>query len=211
MGGRTIWLLLDEWSSVSPDLQPYLADLIRRALFPVPDIAVKIAAIEKRSRFKINLENGDYVGIELGGDASADLNMDDYMVFDNDEDKAVAFFAALIYKHASLLAEREAVDVGNSPAELVSKAFTQENVFREFVRAAEGIPRDAFNILSLAAQRDFGASFRWTISVGQLVCGTSGTKETAVAANQEALEMLHWVVDDVIATEGQGPSCSSEE
>ena len=39
------WILLDEWSTVPGDIQPYLADLVRRAMFSVPNISVKIAAI----------------------------------------------------------------------------------------------------------------------------------------------------------------------
>lgn len=96
--GKRIWLLLDEWSAVPIELQPYLADLIRRAIFPAANITVKIAAIENRSKFQIPLEGGDYIGIELGGDASADFNMDDFMVFDNDEEQAIQFFKTLIFR-----------------------------------------------------------------------------------------------------------------
>jgi hypothetical protein len=51
MAGRQLWLLLDEWSSVPSDLQPYLADLLRRSFFPVAGICVKIGALERRSHF----------------------------------------------------------------------------------------------------------------------------------------------------------------
>ena len=74
------------------DLQPYLADLVRRSLFPVREITVKIAAIEYRSRFQLRPEAGDYIGIELGADVSTDVNLDDFMVFDNDELRAREFF-----------------------------------------------------------------------------------------------------------------------
>lgn len=199
LGGKRVWLLLDEWSVIPLDLQPYLADLIRRALFPVASISVKIGAIERRSRFQIHLDGNEYIGIELGGDASADLNMDDFMVFDNDEEKAVSFFRSLLYRHVKTLAQEQNVDIPSDPAELVRTAFTQENAFREFVRAAEGIPRDAFYILSLAAQKDYGNS----ISVDTIrKCSKTWyqrDKETAVSANAKALNLLHWVIDKVIA------------
>lgn len=105
--GKRAWLLLDEWSVVPLELQPYLADLLRRAVFPATSISVKIGAIERRSRFQIHLDGSEYIGIELGGDASADLNMDDFMVFDNDEEKAVSFFKSLIYRHVKTLAEEQ--------------------------------------------------------------------------------------------------------
>jgi hypothetical protein len=199
LGGRRVWLLLDEWSVVPLDLQPYLADLIRRAVFPAPAMSVKIGAIERRSRFQLHLDGSEYIGIELGGDASADLNMDDFMVFDNDEEKAVAFFKSLVYRHVVALAEEKNVDIPSDPAELVRKAFTQENVFREFVRAAEGIPRDAFYILSLAAQKDYGRSISMDTIRKCSKTWYQRDKETAVSANSKALDLLHWVIDKVIA------------
>ena len=48
-----LWILLDEWSTLPVELQPYLADLLRRSMFPVPGITVKIGAIEQRSTFRV--------------------------------------------------------------------------------------------------------------------------------------------------------------
>ncbi len=197
--GKRIWLLLDEWSVIPLELQPYLADLLRRAVFPANLISVKIGAIERRSQFQLRLVGSEYLGIELGGDASADLNMDDFMVFDNDEDKSLAFFKSLIYRHVKTLAELENADIPDDAAELVRIAFTQENVFREFVRAAEGIPRDAFYILSLAAQKDYGASISMDTIRKCSKTWYQRDKETAVSANALALDLLHWIIDRVIA------------
>ncbi len=121
------------------------------------------------------------------------------MVFDNDEERAISFYRALIYKHFRTIAEsEESGEIPSNAEELIRLAFTQENVFREFVRAAEGIPRDAFYILSLAAQR----SFSTPISM-QTIRTSSKTwyqrdKETSVAANPKALLFLHWIIDKVI-------------
>ncbi len=75
LSNRHLWILLDEWSSVPVALQPYLGDLLRRSIFPVTGITVKIAAIEQRSEFQIRSDRGDYVGIEVGADASADIRL----------------------------------------------------------------------------------------------------------------------------------------
>lgn len=200
LSGTKLWVILDEWAVIPLDLQPYLADLLRRSLFPVPGITVKIGAIEKRSCFQLTLDGGDYLGIELGGDASADLNMDDFMVFENDENRAVGFFQNLIFRHfRSLADENKDEKLPVLERELIRMAFTQENVFRELVRAAEGIPRDAMYILSLAAQIDFSRS----ISIDTIRKASKAwfqkDKETAVAANQRALQLLHWIIDKVIA------------
>lgn len=86
-----VWILLDEWSSVPQDLQPILADLIKRAILPVRGYVVKIAAIEQRSRFRGSAESGS-LGFEIGSDIVADLDLDDILVFKNDADKATNFF-----------------------------------------------------------------------------------------------------------------------
>jgi hypothetical protein len=46
-------------------IQPYLADLLRRSLFPLSSCTVKIAAIEQGSKFMLPMEQRDYLGIEL--------------------------------------------------------------------------------------------------------------------------------------------------
>lgn len=94
-----LWLLLDEWSAVPIELQPYLADLLRRSVFPVGNLTVKVAAIEQRSSFRISRGGGDYTGVELGADASAELDLDDFMVFGNSAELAKDFFKELLFRH----------------------------------------------------------------------------------------------------------------
>ena len=194
---RKLWLLLDEWSTVPLDLQPYLADLIRRSIFPVRGTVVKIAAIEARSVFSLPLE-GEYLGIEIGADAASDVDLDDFMVFGNDPDKAEAFFADLFFRHLSaLVAKPRSLGINNGK-DFVNLTFTQQNAFTELVRAGEGVPRDAINILCQAAQRSGSnaisvpavrdAAARWYIR----------DKEKAIEKNQDAKGLLIWIRDEVI-------------
>lgn len=189
-------IVLDEWSAIPLELQPYLADLIRRAVFPIAGITIKIAAIEQRSNFKIG-SHTDYTGIEIGADASADVDLDDYMVFDNNAARAVEFFQELLFKHyrSETVAKPE---FANSD-ELIQAAFTQRNAFEDFVRAAEGVSRDAFNVLSIAAQRSIND--RISIPTVRVAARTwfQRDKEGAVRSNTEAQELLHWIIDEVIA------------
>jgi hypothetical protein len=188
--------VLDEWSAVPLELQPYLADLIRRAAFPISGITVKIAAIEQRSNFKIGT-HADYTGIEIGADASADVDLDDYMVFDNNAERAVQFFQELIFRHYR--SEATAKPEFPTSDALVQAAFTQHNAFEDFVKSAEGVPRDAFNVLSIAAQRSL--SEKISIPAVRIAARTwfQRDKEGAIRGNSEAQDLLHWVVDEVIA------------
>jgi hypothetical protein len=194
------WVLLDEWSSLPVDLQPYLADLLRRSLLPTTGITVKIAAIDQRSRFQFRLDSGEYLGIELGADAAADINLDDFMVFDNDADRAKAFFKDLIFHHASAIAAGTEYEyyIPSSAAELVHNAFNTVRAFEEFVRASEGVPRDAINILSNAAQRALDE----TITVEDVRVAARNwyqrDKDKAISANVTAHRLLRRIIDTVI-------------
>jgi hypothetical protein len=196
---KRVIILLDEWSSIPLDLQPYLADLIRRAILPHRGITVKIGAIEQRSTFQIAGERGDYLGLELGADVTADLNLDDFMVFENDAGRATQFFQELLYRHFMSVETTDSAQRPPSSTELVRVAFTQSNAFEEFVRASEGVPRDAINVLSAAAQK----AFRDPISIPHVRAAAKSwfqrDKEAAVSANPRAAALLHWIVDDVIA------------
>jgi len=142
---------------------------------------------------------GDYVGIELGADASADVNLDDFMVFDNDAQRATRFFQELLFKHYRGALEANELATGLSSAvELVRYAFTQRNAFEEFVRAAEGVPRDAINVLSLAAQKAYGEPLSVPIIRGAAKAWYQRDKEAAASANEQARHLLHWIIDEVI-------------
>lgn len=198
LGGRRIVLLLDEWSEIPLDLQPYLADLLRRAAFPVNRITVKIAAIEQRTNFRKFLPEGDYVGIEIGADGSPSLTLDDFMVFDNDAQASTNFFRKLLWRHA-VTADDESEVAKYSEEQFSAEGFTQITAMQELARAAEGVPRDAINIAALAA-RIAGES---KIAVADIRAAArqwyQQSKEPAVAARPKAIELLQWIIEQVIA------------
>jgi hypothetical protein len=200
LGGRRVWIMLDEWGSIPIVLQPYLADLIRRSLFPIVGVTVKIGAIEHRSVFRQKLDGGDYVGIELGADAAADVNLDDFMVFDNDADRAIAFFSDLIAGHveAAVANTELAQAIPKGANAIIKSAFTEKRALEEFVRACEGVPRDAINILSLAAQRALSQS----ISVAHVRVAARNwyqrDKEKAVSADNQSHKLLQAIIGEVI-------------
>lgn len=195
-----IWILLDEWSSIPLDLQPYLADLLRRCVFPIRDITVKIAAIDYRSRFQLSETTGSYIGIEVGADASTDIDLDSFMVFDNDVTRSREFFNALFQKHLVVSEDIEGTVIAEwTPEQIASRAFTQISAFDELVRAAEGVPRDAIHIASLAAQY----AVKDKISVLHVRRAAKNWyqtgKEAAIHSREQAMALLHWIVDKVIA------------
>lgn len=157
LGKPHIWLLLDEWSEIPVALQPYLADLLRRIVLTQKHITVKIAAIEQRSQMAIFKEKGERIGLELGADIAAELNLDDFLVFDNNQQRSVNFFKELLFKH--FLSSPIAPAYITSADQLVGSLFTQTPAFEEFVRAVEGVPRDAVYIFEALLTKSWGDKF----------------------------------------------------
>lgn len=193
-----LYILVDEWSTIPLDMQPYLADMLRRTFFTIPEVTVKIGAIEHRSAFKEDKPTGEYIGFELGADITAAINLDDYLVVDNDEERANSFFKQFISNHAASIAKE--LDLKIPPGQkLFDSAFTQqENVFLEFVRASEGVPRDGLHILTAAAQK---ANTK-PISMPNLRAAAHSffltDKYAAISANSSNRKMLDWIRDQVI-------------
>jgi hypothetical protein len=195
--GRRIWLLLDEWSEVPLDLQPYLADLLRRSIFPVQGVVAKISAIEQRTNFRIEDGYGGYIGIEIGADAAASLTLDDFMVFDNNSQAATNFFRSLLWKHATAMADDPDIQSLTESA-FAAQVFTQINALQELVRAAEGVPRDAINIISLAAQSAVNRSIAVADIRSSAQQWYQQSKESAVGSRARALKLLQWIRENVI-------------
>jgi hypothetical protein len=51
---------------------------------------VKIAAIEQQTRFRVE-ENGRRIDFEVGADVAANLDLDEFMVFEQNEERAREF------------------------------------------------------------------------------------------------------------------------
>lgn len=96
--GSHLYILIDEWSSIPMDVQPYLAEFLRRSLLPLNNVAIKIAPLEYRSDFSINNQNA-VIGFEMGADISAFLDIDDYYVYDRNPDAITDSFGDMLVKH----------------------------------------------------------------------------------------------------------------
>jgi Cdc6-like AAA superfamily ATPase len=199
LGGRRLWIIIDEWSVIPLELQVYLADLLRRTCFSIPKVIGKIAAIEHRSSVYIQKLGGGYIGFEPGADISIAVSLDDFLVFDNDREKSRSFFQSLIHKHVvAELTEADVEDIPQSVDSFISASFSSAAAFDELVRAAEGVPRDAFNILGLAAQRSGSEKIQMETVREAARSWYERDKEQAVRANQSLQDLLDWIINEVI-------------
>ena len=191
-----VWILLDEWSSLPDKLQPYLADFVKRCLFPISSYTIHIAAIERRSVFRIG-EGAETIGIELGSDAAADINLDDYLVFENNPLRSIHFFQEMLFRHVISVAEDQKLPFRTSD-QFVAAVFTLVPTFRELVRACEGVPRDAINILQLAAT--YAQDDKISVPHIRLAAKDWYDRDKAAYLQTEpnAERMLQWIIQIVI-------------
>lgn len=200
LSSRRVWLLLDEWSSVPQELQPFLAEFLVRCVLPLQqELTVKIGAIEQQSRFRQQLDDGSIIGIELGADVAANVDLDEFMVFEQNEERARSFFLGLLFKHVRAAAEESGSPLDlRTEGDLVRAGFTDSRAFDELVRAAEGVPRDAINIAGRAALRASASQ----ISVPDIRAAARAwfqtDKEAALRSREEARRLLNWIIDKVI-------------
>ena len=195
---KRIWLLLDEWSSVPLDVQPLLGEFLVRCVFPIRKVTVKIGAIEQQTNFRA--QQGDsMIGIELGADIAANIDLDELMVYEQNEDRSSNFFRGLLFKHlTSGLDEPASVPGLRTEDDLVRVGFTDKRAFDELVRAAEGVPRDAINIAAKAAFRAGSGKIAMNDVRASARAWFQADKEAAVRSRSEAQRLLNWIIDKVI-------------
>lgn len=190
---QIIWIMIDEYAEVPSELQICLADMIHRVFSPVPNIIVKIAAIEHRSKFVERKQNGQYIGIELSADFST-CDLDNYMVFGNNQVESLNFFRNLLFNHINDLLNEKLQNTN----QLIEELFSSETAFQEWVSSAEGVPRDAFNILSIAVQLNFYSK----ITVANIRMAAKKwyqqDKMNSVQSYPKAQNLLTWIITKVI-------------
>ena len=159
---KRFWLLIDEWSGIPIDLQPYLAEMLRRLFFGIHKVSVRIAAIPHRSVWRIAGERGDYIGAEVGAELFPLLDLDEFVVFparsrEEQAQRSLSFFRALLFRHISTALIGMGEEPPESEADLIGSLFTQVTSLQEVIRAAEGVPRDALSIVGRAGLRAGGS------------------------------------------------------
>jgi hypothetical protein len=202
---RKFWLLFDEWSSLPRDLQPYLAEMLRRIFFSNHKVTVRIAAIPHRTEWRIlRPNNNGYIGLEIGAEIFPILDLDEFVVFParNREEQArrsTDFFSKLLTRHLNRHLSEAGKGLLETPEAVGTLLFTQKTALLELIRAAEGVPRDALLIVSRAALR---AGER-KISTDHIRDSArqvyQSTKEALLNGVPGARELLDRIIDEVIS------------
>lgn len=104
----------------------------------------------------------------------------------------------ILYKHC--LAELSEADAARYQSEdaFILSIFTEKRAFEEFVRAAEGVPRDALNLLNKAALK--ATDRRVGVEDVRAAAREWYQSDKAAFINQDTAtrRLLNWIIDKVI-------------
>jgi hypothetical protein len=148
-GAEAIIVLADEWSSVNMNVQPLLAEMIRKTIAISNKIFLKVGALQYLTRTSVLVDPPQKIGLQSGIDITVLADMDRLLNFDVDKQASKDFLTLVAYRHvATELPAVNDLSMDQFEAYLTEELFETPGVYLEVVRAAEGNPRDFLAILS---------------------------------------------------------------
>lgn len=145
LNGVSIICLLDEWSEIPLNLQPYLAELLKR-VFIASNYTFKIAAIPYRSKMRVNTFGEISIGLEEGGDIFP-INIDSRYIYEKDKVSTRNFYNELLRNH---LMQIYPITFGRIDQNRFINTFFATQALSEILIASAGIPRDFMNLFILS-------------------------------------------------------------
>lgn len=197
-----VYLLIDEWSEIPIDTQPFLAELLKRTFITLK-VTLKIAAIPNRTRFM--LDKG--LGLENGGDIFGH-DLDNRYIYELNPDATKVFFNELLFNQLNMVDNklfRKFYDEKTQrPVHNFINYFLANQALREILIASAGIPRDFLSIFinayahfcirkntghrHMALQDIRTATISWY----------EVDKKKTVEANHNAKVMLDKIIEDIL-------------
>lgn len=120
------------------------------------------------------------------------------MVFGNNHAYSLSFFRDLLFQRVNTILPPE--NRIASSDDLVKLLFTQESCFEELVLAAEGVPRDFFNVLHKAIMLDYYNRISIPIIRKAARNWFDEDKRGSISTIPNTSGLLDWIISDVINT-----------
>lgn len=147
------YILVDEWSSIPENVQPYFAHLLKKTLYPCSRIVFKIAMLEARSKFS---DSSQQIGIELGSELTYELDLDDKYIFDINPKDTTNYCVNVLYNQLcgnlpdSYLRQRcHCVSL----SDFIAMAFEEEQALFLLIKSCFGNARDLLCIFNRCVLR----------------------------------------------------------
>jgi len=155
LGQTSLYILFDEWSEIDkdPQVQPYLAEMLRRTTSAVPGMYLKLACIPGRTFLAtpITTDTRNPIGLEQGDDIHLDVDLDTIVFASETLDQLGPFFMAMIKKHVGEKVDWvQGASFEDFESFLTTAIFQEMPPFLELCQASGGVPRDFINIYRAA-------------------------------------------------------------
>lgn len=199
---KRFYLVVDEWAQIPLAAQPYVAEFIKRGLLTVPTISVKIMAVNYQCRFSDQV-NGNSIGMQRSADFTDVIDIDQYLIFDENPSLVTEFFGQLLYNHLGAELDWDLALTKEQKIKTIKQLFTQEPAFTELVRSAEGNCRDFICVFSkayLEGYRQSGSSKAISIPHIRAAASSwySSEKESNIRAEKDVRETITFLLDKVL-------------
>jgi hypothetical protein len=153
LGDSSLVILIDEWSSLGDEqVQPLLAQLLR--LTARGGICIKLACVPGRTKLFLPgaaHERRNPIGLEIGDDITADVDLDSVVFVDNDIQQLAAFFMSLLQRHlGSMIPEISRATLDAFSTYVLEENMEDTHVFAELCHASSAVPRDFINVFRQA-------------------------------------------------------------
>ena len=202
LGQASLAILVDEWSALGDvGVQPLLAQLLR--LTARGGICIKLACIPGRTKLFLPGDGGhNPVGLELGDDITADVDLDSVVFVDNDIKQLAGFFMALLQTHIGA-AIPAVLDVGldEFSRDVLTRRMADEHVFAELCHASSAVPRDFINVFRQATilQHAVGGECMTVANVRTAARNVYESKRSNLASTHpDALRLLDRIYRQVV-------------
>jgi hypothetical protein len=163
LGLERVWLLVDEWSFIPEEVQPYLADLFRRTFAPSPKFTIKIVCLPHKTNLSVVMA-GRTIGFEVGGDIFPGIDLDDILIYAKAPDTVELVFARILYAHLTTSKKLTLPDPDKSIHNFANAIFSDRRALVELIKASEGNPRDFLHIFVTSYRSTFETP--GTIAIG---------------------------------------------
>jgi hypothetical protein len=158
-------LIIDEWSTIDFDAQPFLAQLLKRmrqaSASSSSQVHLKLGCIPTRTNLSLRVGSPIPIGLEEGDDIFPDADLDRSVYFDRTDGMSLVFMQDILQRHAGQsLPWVKALEPKEFAKFIRSHVFSSTEVFSELCWASAGVPRDFLDMMSKATREKMSRGAR---------------------------------------------------
>ena len=200
-GAERLVVLIDEWAQIPKEAQPFFAEFLKRAIFANPKVTTKIGVVEYSYKLHDRV-NDQVIGLERSADIFADVRMDRFFVWDEDNAFVETFFAEVLFNHLAIDMPVDITLDAERKHDAILNLFTQRHVLSELCRASEGNARDFLVLFGKAYAKFRQEGSREKIGLTDIYAASTdlyqGDKYSNISSEKPLEDFLDHLVHTII-------------